>query len=100
MPYAVWIVSRSKATTTTPLGQILNTASSGGGPPPFRSLPNVMRSRRLPMISLTWHASCGGRGPSSLLSSQMSSRRLPLKMLLTVIVSLLTYGWGLGGHHG
>src|SRR5262249_5573151 len=34
-----------KAPTTTPLGQILKTASSGEGPSPFRSLPNVMRAR-------------------------------------------------------
>ena len=45
MPYRSGSFQDPKATTTTPLGQILKTASSGEGPSPFRSLPNVMRAR-------------------------------------------------------
>jgi hypothetical protein len=39
------IVSRSQSHHHDTPGQILNTASSGEGPSPFRSLPNVMRAR-------------------------------------------------------
>ena len=45
MPYRSGSSHDPKAITTTPLGQILKTASSGEGPSPFLSLPNVMRAR-------------------------------------------------------